>query len=122
MSNIEEAIETMQNWIDYEKKNKDKINKADELILVQETILKELDCLKNHVHYINCQKCGIEVRTKRNDRKYCKNCAKLVSNKEWYKNLTEEQKAKRREQSKINMRKLRERRKAFERKVEDERN
>lgn len=43
MSNIEEAIETMQHWIDYEKKNKDKINKADELIEVQETILKELE-------------------------------------------------------------------------------
>ncbi len=40
---IEQAIETMQHWIDYEKKNKDKINKADELIEVQETILKELD-------------------------------------------------------------------------------
>lgn len=115
---IEEAIKIMQHWIDYEKKNKDKINKADELIEIQETILKELenknkeiDCLKNHVHYINCQKCGIEVRTKRSDRKYCKNCAKIVNNKEWYENLTEEQRMKRRDQSKLSMRKLRERRK-----------
>ena len=113
---IEEAIETMQHWIDYEKKNKDKINKADELIEVQETILKELDCLKNHVHYINCQKCGVEFRAKRNDRKYCKKCAELVNkknNKDWYKNLSEEQKAKKREQSKISMRKLRKRRKVL---------
>ena len=43
---IEQAIETMQHWIDYEKKNKDKINKADELIEVQETILKEKEELK----------------------------------------------------------------------------
>lgn len=34
-----EAIETMQHWIEYEKQNKDKINKADELIEIQETVL-----------------------------------------------------------------------------------
>lgn len=42
---------------------------------------KEIDCLKNHVHYIKCQKCGIEFRTKRSDRKYCKKCAELVNKK-----------------------------------------
>ena len=34
-----EAIETMQYWIEYEKTHKDKINKADELIGIQETVL-----------------------------------------------------------------------------------
>lgn len=34
------AIETMKNWIDYEKENKDKINKAEDLIDIQETIIK----------------------------------------------------------------------------------
>lgn len=34
-----EAVETMQHWIEYEKQNKDKINKADELIEIQETVL-----------------------------------------------------------------------------------
>ena len=34
-----EAIETMQHWIEYEKANKEKINKADELIEIQETVL-----------------------------------------------------------------------------------
>ena len=34
-----EAIETMQHWIEYEKTHKDKINKADELIGIQETVL-----------------------------------------------------------------------------------
>ena len=34
-----EAIETMKRWIEYEKQNKDKINKANELIEIQETVL-----------------------------------------------------------------------------------
>lgn len=65
---IEQAIETMQHWIDYEKKNKDKINKADELIEVQETILKELEnkdkiidklsySLADYVMYYEYDKC-----------------------------------------------------------------
>lgn len=38
----EEAISTMQHWIDYEKRNKDKIQKADELINIQDTVLSML--------------------------------------------------------------------------------
>lgn len=38
----EEAIKTMKHWIDFEKQNKDKINKADELIKIQETVLNML--------------------------------------------------------------------------------
>ena len=34
-----EVIETMQHWIEYEKKHKDEINKADELIHIQDTVL-----------------------------------------------------------------------------------
>ena len=34
-----EAVETMQHWIEYAKQNKDKINKVDELIGIQETVL-----------------------------------------------------------------------------------
>lgn len=44
--NIEEAIKTMEHWVEYEKANKDKINKADELILIQETILADYKRLK----------------------------------------------------------------------------
>ena len=80
------------------------------LNLIQEQE-KEIDCLKNHVHYKICKNCGEEFRAKRNDARYCKKCAIITNNKEWYKNLTEEQKDKRREQSKISMRKIRERRK-----------
>lgn len=40
-SSIEEAVKTMEHWVEYEKNNKDKINKADELIYIQETILSD---------------------------------------------------------------------------------
>lgn len=39
VGDIEEAVKTMERWVEYEKNNKDKINKADELIYIQETIL-----------------------------------------------------------------------------------
>lgn len=55
---------------------------------------KENDMLKNHIHYKKCQNCGKEYRSKRNDSKYCSECAKTVNNKNYYKNLTEEQKNK----------------------------
>lgn len=52
-----EAVETMQHWIEYEKQNKDKINKADELIEIQETVLnliqeqeKEIKSLDKAIH------------------------------------------------------------------------
>ena len=38
----EKAIETMKHWIDFEKHNRDKINKADDLIKIQETVLNML--------------------------------------------------------------------------------
>ena len=38
-----QAIETMKHWIDYEKANKDKINKADELIEIQEIVLNLIE-------------------------------------------------------------------------------
>lgn len=37
-NSIEEAIKVMEHWIEYEKNNKEKINRADELINIQETI------------------------------------------------------------------------------------
>ena len=41
--NIEKALEEMRSWIEYEKNNKDKILRADDLIDIQETIIKEVD-------------------------------------------------------------------------------
>lgn len=35
----EEIIETFEHWIEYEKANKDRINKADELIEIQQGLL-----------------------------------------------------------------------------------
>ena len=40
-NNIEGAIKVMDNWIEYEKNNKEKINRADELINIQEIILSD---------------------------------------------------------------------------------
>lgn len=74
-------------------------------------VLKENECLKNHVHYKNCIACGKEFKSKRDDAKYCIKCSKQIANKNYIANLTEEQKLKRREQAKLAMRKLRANRK-----------
>lgn len=60
------AIETMQHWIEYEKENKDKINKVDELIEIQETVLNLLEKKDKQ----------LEERTNRikNLEKECQNC------------------------------------------------
>lgn len=81
------------------------------VLLDYKRVLKENECLKNHVHYKNCIACGKEFRSKRDDAKYCIKCSKQVANKNYIANLTEEQKLKRREQAKLAMRKLRANRK-----------
>ena len=47
-----EAIEIMKDWIRYEKANKDRINKADELIKIQETVLRIIDKKDNEIKEI----------------------------------------------------------------------
>ena len=37
---IEKAIKIMTHWVEYEEKNKSKINRADELIGIQKTLLQ----------------------------------------------------------------------------------
>ena len=44
-----EAIEIMKDWIKYEKANKNRINKADELIKIQETVLRIIDKKDNEI-------------------------------------------------------------------------
>ena len=67
-----EAIETMQHWIEYEKKHKDEINKADELIHIQDTVLslikeqeeeiekkdKQIDLMAERINWL-CKTNGI---------------------------------------------------------------
>lgn len=90
----------------------EKQNRALEHILsAYKRVLKENECLKNHVHYKNCIVCGKEFKSKRDDAKYCIKCSKQIANKNYIANLTEEQKLKRREQAKLAMRKLRANRK-----------
>lgn len=81
------------------------------ILFAYKRVLKENECLKNHIHYKNCIACGKEFRSKRDDAKYCIKCSKQVANKNYIANLTEEQKLKRREQAKLAMRKLRANRK-----------
>ena len=45
--NDKEAIKEMKNWVEYEKANKEKIIKADELIEIQETVLNLIEKYKN---------------------------------------------------------------------------
>ena len=50
---IEKAKETMKHWVEYEKQNKDKINKADELIEIQETLLQYINQLEQENSKLN---------------------------------------------------------------------
>ena len=92
----EEAIKTMKHWIDFEKQNKDKINKADELIKIQETVLnmlkekdkeiekkdKQIDlmAIRILVKIIGDYPCTYKESCTKSDEKYrdfkCKECIK----------------------------------------------
>lgn len=104
-NNCEKAINK-----EYEKNDEKAKEKADSIEIVfnlLEKQQKEIDCLKNHVHYIKCKNCNKEIRTKRSDTKYCSECSKKVSNKNYINNLSEEQKEKRRMKARETMRKIR---------------
>lgn len=61
---IEEAKETMKHWVEYQEKNKDKINKADELISIQETLLKYIDQLENKVKELEKENITLKIDTR----------------------------------------------------------
>lgn len=50
-----EAIEIMNHWIEYEKQNKDKINRAEELIEIQETILDIIKRKDKEIEYLKIE-------------------------------------------------------------------
>lgn len=103
------AVEYLDKYTKYETFGERNLEKDIMTVLdILKKLQKENDCLKNHVHYKNCIACGEEFRTKRSDTKYCTHCSKSITNKIYFANLTEEQKRKRREKSKLAMRKLRE--------------
>lgn len=89
---------------------------------------KEIEELKYHIHYKICAWCGDEFKTKIHNAKYCpkcrreiriSNCKKHYENnkdyfKNYYQNLTDEQKERRRANNREANRRLRERKKANE--------
>jgi hypothetical protein len=115
-NSIEEDIKIIENFInwltiDFEYDSGNEIKAIEHILSAYKKVLKENECLKNHVHYKNCIACGKEFKSKRDDAKYCIKCSKQIANKNYIANLTEEQKLKRREQAKLAMRKLRANRK-----------
>ena len=82
-----------------------------EKVIIIKKLLNRIDELENHIHYKECIACGKEFKSKRKDAKYCVVCARSIANRNYYLNITEEQKQKRREQAKICMRKIRNNRK-----------
>lgn len=105
------GIEFLNNYLksngNYENIDNTDIASIDIILNLIEKQQKEIDCLKNHVHYIKCKNCNKEIRTKRSDTKYCSECSKKVSNKNYINNLSEEQKEKRRMKARETMRKIR---------------
>lgn len=56
-----EAIEAMQHWIEYEKANKEKINKADELIEIQETVLNLIQTQQEEIFKLQAKADRLKV-------------------------------------------------------------
>lgn len=68
-NSIEEAVKTMEHWVEYEKNNKDKINKADELIYIQEIILSDYKrVLKEVKRYKNMYEAEKRIHIVRNEQ------------------------------------------------------
>lgn len=91
-NSIEENIKTLRESIIEEKYyifNKDLKRAIENLLSDYKRVLKENECLKNHVHYKNCIVCGKEFKSKRDDAKYCIKCSKQIANKNYIANLTE---------------------------------
>lgn len=106
---IEEAIEKCNSIVkvhnDFMKDVKKETISAEEIEALG-IVLKELDKYRNKIHYKNCMSCGKEIRTKRTDRKYCNECAK-IRQKEYFTNMSADKREKRREYMKLQMRKYR---------------
>lgn len=101
--------DNLNNWDDMSPSEKASMMKN--LLDIIEDKNKKIDQLENHIYYKNCIACGKEFKAKRKDAKYCVCCSKSITNRTYYLSLTEEQKQKRREQSKLCMRRIREERK-----------
>ena len=74
-----QAIETMKHWIDYEKANKEKINKADELIEIQETILNLLEKQQTRVQDLEKALIDEDYKHRQEIKKYEEEIEKVSS-------------------------------------------
>lgn len=61
---IEQAIEEMQHWIDYEKQNKDKISRADDLIEIQETLLRYVNKSSKYINILTIELFSFKISLK----------------------------------------------------------
>ena len=79
MSNeeIEKAKETMEHWVEYEKQNKEKINKADELIEIQEILLQYIEQLEQGNKALKKGQASLMVSRKKWKDRYYKEKAKI---------------------------------------------
>lgn len=110
LTEIKELVEEDLKFKDYEVTAiLDQID-LDSLVLVLNLIekqQKEIYCLKNKVHISKCSICGKEFEHKRSNCKFCKDCSKKEYNHNYFKNMSEDKKRKRREYSKLYMRRIR---------------
>lgn len=104
----EKAIDYLTKYINWETQGERLLEKdiGTALSLIKK-LQKEVDILKNKVHYKNCEACGKEFRAKRSDAKYCTLCSKIAGNRNYYLGLSNEQRNRRREQAKLSMQRTR---------------
>ena len=82
-NSIEEAIKIMKHWVEYEKNNKEKINRADELINIQETILSEYKKVLKENEELTISNKEIDKECSRLEKKE----VELINENEHYKDL-----------------------------------
>ena len=111
MNEEQKAIQRLDNIRNDMSLSSEDLHYANILYHLIQNQIKRIDELENHIHYKKCIACGKEFKSKRKDAKYCVYCSKYMNNRNYYLNLTDEQKQKRREQAKLSMKKIRAKRK-----------
>lgn len=98
---IEKLNEKITYLVEEHKKDKKYIVELEKNVKEQE---REIYCLKEHVHISKCKNCGKEFEHKRGDAIYCRECSLKNAAKKYHENLSEEERAIKRERHKLYMR------------------